>query len=253
MLLAYLAPGYTFPSTTHLAKIIKDQHTEGKKELGRLLKSEATACSLTTDVWSSHANQAYNTLTCHFVDREWTLVSAVVETSRFPGRHTPKNIAIKVRHSLQAVDLPAEKVFSIVHDEAANAEAAGTLLAKEVGWNSQTCAAHLLQTMIKRSVEESRPVQKLLAQCYRLVSHFRQSNPSTESLLQKERQMDMKGSSRRFNKMELILLHGGPDSEAPSSSYASSDRKRSEKGAPPVAPHRQWGMADKMVKVLKPL
>ena len=191
LLMAYLIPAYVVPSRTCITKIIKRRHEDGKRELGQLLCNEAGVCSLTTDAWSSAASQSYNTVTCHFLDKDWSLVSAVLNTSHFPCSHTAVRIAEKVRQTLSSVQMPEKKVVSIVHDEAANAKAAGNILSEEVGWQSNACAAHLLQTAIKHTIESSPPVQKLLGSARRLVSHFRQSIQATELLLHKEKQMDV--------------------------------------------------------------
>ena len=122
-------------------------------------------------------------MTCNFLDKDWSLVSAVLNTSHFPGSHTAVRIAEKDRQTLSSVQMPEKKVVSIVHDEAANAKAVGNILSKEVGWQINASAAHLLQTAIKHTIESSPPVQKLLGSARRLVSHLRQSNQATELLL----------------------------------------------------------------------
>ena len=36
-LMAYLSSGYVVPSATHLAKLVKDQHAQGKKKLSEVI------------------------------------------------------------------------------------------------------------------------------------------------------------------------------------------------------------------------
>ena len=252
-LLSFLAPGYKLPSRTHVAKLIKERHVLGKKELARLLKQDAIVCSLTTDGWSSKATQSFNTVTCHFINKDWSLVSAVLDTSHFPCSHTAGAIAEKVQQSLGPVALDHSKVISVTHDEAANAVAAGRLLAQSAGWESVTCAAHLLQTAIRHAIDSSRPVQKLLASCRRMVGHFRQSNQATEALLQKERQMEV-GSLKlvqdvatRWNSSYYMFQRSLPIMAVLTDVHQKKEHRQL------VLKDAQWGMADELVEVLKPL
>ena len=187
-LMAHVSPGYSVPSRTHIASKVKDRHAAGKKELAHLMSEEAKFCSLTTDAWSSKATQSFNTLACHFVNREWALVSCVLDTSLFSGSHTAERIAEKVNAALNPFCEPAN-VVAIIHDQAANAVAAGATLCKEHGWQSILCSAHLLQTAARHAIDNCRPVQKLLASGRRLVGHFKHSNQATEMLLSRQKQL----------------------------------------------------------------
>ena len=56
----------------------------------------------------------------------------MLDTSLFPGSHTAERIAEKVNAALNPFCEPA-KVVAIIHDEAANAVAAGATLCKKYG------------------------------------------------------------------------------------------------------------------------
>lgn len=66
----------------------------------KLKQQEATSMSLTTDIWTSIANDAYLTVSVHFISIDWTLCSAVVCTSAFPERHTGLEIYSKLKGTL---------------------------------------------------------------------------------------------------------------------------------------------------------
>ena len=85
---------------------------------------------LTTDCWSSKATQSFVTITAHFIDDDWKLVSAVLQ---FPGSHTGERIAQKLRQSIALFDVPEDKIAAIAQDEAANAVLAGSILHEECG------------------------------------------------------------------------------------------------------------------------
>ena len=82
-------------------------------------------------------------------------------------------------------------MVALTQDEAVNDVLAGRIVEEELGWESCTCAAHLLQTCMRRALDTSRPIQQMLAACRRVVCHFKHSNQATEELLRRERQMQM--------------------------------------------------------------
>ena len=73
--------------------IIQKKHKSVKEKLQRKLDKEATSISLTTDIWSSAATEAYITVSAHYISPEWHLLSCVLETPGMPERHTGQNIA----------------------------------------------------------------------------------------------------------------------------------------------------------------
>ena len=149
---------FLVPSRTHLTSLVKKRHVAARKELKEVLRTEGKFIALTTDGWTSKATEGYNTMTAHFIDSNWELRSCVLETSLFPGRHTAENIAEKVSAAPQSLDVPRKSIVAVVHDEAANMMAAGRKLKEDYGWESAACAAHLLQTCIRHSIEGTKAV-----------------------------------------------------------------------------------------------
>ena len=69
-LLNFVEPGYKVPTSTHIAKIIHQRHDLGKRLLKEKLQAEAkVGLALTIDIWPSCANDAYLSLTAHFIDK----------------------------------------------------------------------------------------------------------------------------------------------------------------------------------------
>ena len=52
----------------------------GKEELKQILAENKTKFSLTTDIWISFANDAYISLTRHFIDKCWEMKSYTLAT-----------------------------------------------------------------------------------------------------------------------------------------------------------------------------
>ena len=126
-----LLPGYTIPSGTHIASLVKKRHKSGRQELSQLFKREAKFVALTTDGWTSKATESYNATTCHFIDSSWELCSCVLETSAFPESYTAENIKKKVHAAAESFQLPDSNVVGVVHDEAASMKATGRTLSEE--------------------------------------------------------------------------------------------------------------------------
>lgn len=52
-----------------------------------------TPVGLTTDTWTSCTSHGYITVTCHFVNSDWTLSNFMLATRKLDVRHTGENLA----------------------------------------------------------------------------------------------------------------------------------------------------------------
>ena len=68
-LMNYVEPSYKVPSAMHISKLIHQQHEVARRKLKDLLERNMSSISLTTDIWTSGANEAYITVSGHFI---WT-------------------------------------------------------------------------------------------------------------------------------------------------------------------------------------
>ena len=71
------------------------------------------------------ANDAYISVTGHFISTEWNLVSCVLGTYPFPGHHTVVLIAEKLEEVFKDYDLTLERDVALVHNQASNMELSG--------------------------------------------------------------------------------------------------------------------------------
>ena len=76
--------------------------------------------SITTDMWTSRANQAYCCVTIHYVTPDYMLRSHLLETKEFSDSHSSENVAEEVKSILEQWELPAEKVVAATTDNCAN-------------------------------------------------------------------------------------------------------------------------------------
>ena len=126
-LLHYLEPGYMVPSRKHVTKMIQKKHASIREKLQAKLDKEAILISLTTNIWTSAATEAYITVSAHYISPEWKLLSCVLETPGIPERHTGQNIADRLGDIADRWAIN-EKVSVVVHDQAANMECAIDIL-----------------------------------------------------------------------------------------------------------------------------
>ena len=75
----YFEPQYPLPSVTHIAG---GNHFTTKKMLLKLF-TKVEFFAYTTENWTSLANDAYMSLTCHFTTSKWDMVTCILATSPF--------------------------------------------------------------------------------------------------------------------------------------------------------------------------
>ena len=96
-LLGVMEPGYKIPCHKYFTRLLQEKWEKGKILLKEKLSQNVQAFALTTDIWTSLSNEAYLSLTVHFISPEWDLNCCVLATSSFPGQHTDINIAEKIK------------------------------------------------------------------------------------------------------------------------------------------------------------
>ena len=101
VLMNYVESGYCVPSSTHIAEVVKQKFIKGKDNIKRYCQSEVHYMAVTTDIWTSRANDAYLSLTMHFVDSSWDMISCILATAPFPENHTVVNIVDKVKQVME--------------------------------------------------------------------------------------------------------------------------------------------------------
>jgi len=98
-LMQRIDPKYKMPSRTYYRDIMLPKlYNELKKDLECELEG-VHYVAITTDGWTSRANEAYITVTCHFVNKKFELVLAALSTASLvtPTNHSAVNIADTLR------------------------------------------------------------------------------------------------------------------------------------------------------------
>ncbi|CAG5023650.1 unnamed protein product [Parnassius apollo] len=154
---------YEIPDTTILKKKLLPEYYENVKQKLVIALSKAEHVSVTTDLWTSIANEGILSVTCHFFHNE-KLIAPLLEVVKMEGSHNAENIASMLDATLSKWDIRS-KCEAITTDNAQtmiNTAAklhirhipcfAHTLNLTEVPtrWNS---AYHMLQRIVTMKTE----------------------------------------------------------------------------------------------------
>ena len=255
-LLNFLEPGCKIPSAAHFSTLVRQKHQAAISKLKEVLQKEAKNVSLTTDIWTSIANDAYLTVSAHFISTDWTLYSVVLCTCAFPERHTGVEISHKLVGVTEEFSI-SDKIVCIVHDQGSNMVLCMRLLNEERNWDSLRCSAHCLQLCINSSLSSVSTVDTMIAQAKKLVAHFRHSVVASEALKARQTQMGVdekkliQSCSTRWNssyEMMVRLL----EMRWPISAVLSDDTvtKRSDRYLDLKSEY--WALMEELVEILKP-
>ena len=160
--MSFTEPDYHLLSTTYFMKLIELKYEEAVAKVQQTLQA-ANYISITSDMWNSLANDAYISLTSHFISGEWNMESVCLGTMPVSVRHTGDNISPWIEEIQGNFGISTQKVVSFVHDNGSNFVRAGKMLSEKFGWSSESCAGHDLQLCIKVGLEVNKIQQVVSA------------------------------------------------------------------------------------------
>eukprot|EP01036_Dinobryon_divergens_P037140 gene37140-48522_t len=135
--------------------------------------------ALTTDSWTSVANENFVALTAHFIDDDWELRSACVDCSVFSGTHTAVDYKRKVEEMLSNVDCDWDDILAVVTDNEPTMNKLGDLLEDKCEWFG--CIDHLIQLIVK-PMFDGPGVKDLMLKVRELCGAFNSSTQLEEKL-----------------------------------------------------------------------
>ena len=209
-LLNALDPKYTIVSRKHLTNTMlpAKYHDEKAKLQAELNKCDLAA--ITTDQWTSRANDGYTTFTAHYIADDWKMKSAVLSTRCERKRHTAVNLSGEMVKCLEEFNL-IEKISAIVTDNAANiTNAAGSVVADDaLGVQYHLgCFAHTLNLVVRHSLNNDPESHAVIKKVKDIVTFFNQSTVATNALreIQGEKFRKLKQDvDTRWNSTYLML------------------------------------------------
>lgn len=246
-LVGILEPRYNLPSRRYFAEVvIPDMYQQLKERVVGFLKQQ-DFLSCTTDLWSSVAQDSMLSLTAHCICLDFSRKSFVLQSTEFNDSHTGENIANLIASCLQSWKIQ-NKLVCIVRDNGSNFVAG----LRNAGMPNISCLAHTLQLVIDDGVLAQPCVVNLLVASRRLVGHFKRSNANLHALSRIQEQLGL-------NKHRLIQ----DEPTRWNTSYYMLERLIEQRQAICAAEieckvnseltNHQWQLAEKVVKVLKPL
>jgi hypothetical protein len=186
-LMAYLEPNYKVPCRQTMTARLANSAKKLKAEMKERLEVEKPTVSLTTDVWTSMANDAYMSVTGSYITNQWEMRTPLFSTILMEDRHTADYISNLLKDAAADWNLT---VSAVVHDGAANVKETGAMC----GWTDVHCAAHKLHLVVTGSLGNDKPTNtatsKLIGAASTLVKHFSHSPMATNALMKRQYEME---------------------------------------------------------------
>lgn len=160
------------------------------------IKVEIQQCrnvSITHDGWTSLNTESYNTTTLHFINNDWELKTAVLDTKKIEGSHTSERIAETLETTKVKWGLPEILATS---DSAANEKKAFQLL----NWNRFGCYGHRINLIVKQSMDIPE-VKLLTGKARKLVTFFHTSTSAADMLKLKQKALFPPPSQKASHKL----------------------------------------------------
>ncbi|XP_052399237.1 E3 SUMO-protein ligase ZBED1-like [Carassius gibelio] len=248
-----MEPRYPIPTREHLTKVcIPGLYSQTRAHVKASLAS-AERVALTCDGWTSRTTEAYVTITAHFINEEWELVTYVLQTRDMPESHTGHNLAEHLTKAVAEWGIK-EKDPVIVTDNASNM----TIAAEEAAFTLHVkCYAHTLNLAAQRALKIT-AVARLLGRVRRIVSFFRRSTTASHMLKEKQRLLRlpehklMTDVVTRWNSAHDMLERFLEQQPAICATLLSSEVRKTEKDLCTLT-ESDVTTAEEVVSALKPM
>ena len=87
-LLKHLNPNVNLFTADTLRDKIVQKYNKQRAMLKRYLASVDSKISFTTDIWTNTSQMPFMVLTAHFLDKDFNMISILIDFVHFPGSHT---------------------------------------------------------------------------------------------------------------------------------------------------------------------
>lgn len=169
---------FVLPTRRTLTSYVHKIYQEGHAELLKEVAGCPVGC--TTDLWTSHANEGYITLTAQYITAQWEQKTKVLATRVLNDRHTGEKISEAIRNITAEFQIPS--VTAICTDNAANMKLCCTM----GDYTRIPCFAHTLQLGINDGMKsagqqgsrsERSVIHRALGKARRFITFFNHSVP----------------------------------------------------------------------------
>ena len=174
-MISSLRPKAQVPHYRQLHTKLVELEVQLKAAICLMVAGMFVAC--TTDAWTSSANVAYCSLTLHYINAKWELISLALDCTSFPGTHDGIRVAAKLAEMLEQYHILPQNVMACVTDTAANMVRAARFMPYD--WHG--CLAHMLE-LVSGLAFEGEGVKEILARGRSLVGSIKGSSQAKEAL-----------------------------------------------------------------------
>ncbi|KAI4801496.1 hypothetical protein KUCAC02_019391 [Chaenocephalus aceratus] len=174
-------PEYILPSRTHFTHLMEKKYEATLLKVKETIKEVKSALTLTADVWTSRATEAYLGVSCHFISEDWEMKTLNLATMPLEERHSGVNIMTWLEEVIAKYDILPTKIKAVVDDNGSNIVAAMRMLEEKHGWASVRCSGHTLQLIVNNALKEP-SISRAVGAARHLVEHFRRSELANTKL-----------------------------------------------------------------------
>uniref|UniRef100_A0A672YBA6 BED-type domain-containing protein n=1 Tax=Sphaeramia orbicularis TaxID=375764 RepID=A0A672YBA6_9TELE len=188
-LMAAAEPRYALKSERYYqTKKLQEVHHKVVDKIKAMIQPENAGYSLsfTTDCWSG-VTESLMSLTCHFIDNEWTRKQVVLNTRAMQGSHTGEYLKDTFLSMPEEWKIIKDRVTLVLRDSGANI-VKGMRLAE---LPDLSCTAHTLQLVVHDGLSSQRAVTDVTAMLKKCATHFHHSILAKQHLQNIQRELGL--------------------------------------------------------------
>ncbi|KAH6927423.1 hypothetical protein HPB50_003458 [Hyalomma asiaticum] len=187
-------PEYVVPSRTTFSRAIIPELYASKKQnlmnsLQAVIDGGVEAISITTDSWTSRANESYLSVTCHIMDSSFQLHVHALACTEMADAHTAENLVLFLKSVMEewALPDPGTVPVYVVTDNERNFTAAIT----QSPWIGIKCFGHTLQLCVSDVKRDVPGFSQLCTKARAIVGRYKKSSKARARLVEVQREMQL--------------------------------------------------------------
>ena len=184
-LLKEFNPRFDIPSKTYFRNtVLSHMYENVKAKVKFQLTNGVERHSITTDGWTSQSSVDYVTVTVHFINPKFQLLSYVLQTRPLGDQHTADNLAELLKEA--KMEWKLTDVFGVTN----NAKNITKPFQDILKWPHLGCMGHTLNLSVVKAFSFG-SVSKLLAKCKKIVGYFKRSTTAMRSLQEQQQTLNL--------------------------------------------------------------
>ena len=176
-------PRLTVKDRTNVARKIPALLEEVKEKVAEQLavdKLSLLSAAFMTDMWTSHSNDPFISLTLHYINANFELHCWTLECCPFEESHTADNIQQHLDERITELKLPEGCLVFSTHDNGTNVALAAEK--SELIEADIRCCCHTMQLAIKDAMKNNSGMEHAVEKCKKLASLVHQSSKAKKML-----------------------------------------------------------------------